>query len=796
MSRVSPIEDPMGACLMSPQVAPSPLGNALLAGDLVIARALVSDSSGSGSVCVTEEYRWKGALDPRYHTVACSYSLDLLVLAAKLGDETAVRSSISSSKEEDLANRNTALWFACRYNHSAIADQLFRTGASPDSSLFGVPCVHLSAYQGAAPLLSSFLQKQPDLSLLAMSGSVILDMGPDSSPVRFPDGALPLHLSAISPSPPPLDLLVPPDIGIDPVDSRGRSPLMYACKGGSGPCVRALIERGADLECESRGGKRGILYATRLGNTEVVELLVRSGAWLHTRDKKNRGVFFYAKDEEVANQIIGFVIKFRRESPHRLLPICELGTQGYTGAMGTFLDSLVTTPSEDMVQLDLSPLDTVPLEGGGSPTSLLGLFCEQSPSLSLFDSLLLRGYTEYHMKRYGYLFLAVMLLELTLYLVALSIALILGVKTVNANRATSPLEVFRLVCECYVALRWFLHATFEVVEWSIIFKNIYESLNNKSHKLTNLNPTKNSLFTSTFRATSDYVADSSNTIDYLLLTSAVAYLVARVLSILVDVRNVTAVFSVLVYFFSYFLLIRYVIVIPVIGTYLQTLFEALKDSLLFLLVFMIPLVQFSGMFYISYLAPPPQLNPFNSTRNYEGVRSSFDQEYYWLLLNGLRLLIEQGAIIKFNYLEVYNWLMVIVFMCFLFLTLLVMRSLFVGRISSNYKRINQVAMRFTTYRTLRFLKRIHTRSIYSLNILKIYQRSSKKEIQLKKREVRENHLSEFNRLFSKRRSESGYVRELEASVSQLRREVTRRLETQDRKLEELLECVRRLLQKE
>ena len=781
----------MGATFLPPQpLPPSPLAHALLSGDLELARSLSSDIFVSCSVCVTDEYQWKGSLDPRYHTVSCSYSLDLLVLAAKSGDEKTVRSLLSSGGEcQD--SWDTALWFSCRYNHADIADQLFRAGASPSFSLFGIPCVHLSAYHGAVPLLSRFLEKQPDLSLLAMSGSVIIDIRSDKPLVKFPDGALPLHLSALGPSPPPLDLLLPPDLGVDPVDRRGRSPLIYACKGGNSSCVRALMGKRANIEHETAGGKRGLLYAARLGNLEVLELLVRGGATLDPRDRKDRGVFFYAKDEEVANQILGFVLKFRRESAYWLLPILDLGPQGYTGTLGIFLDSLVSTPYEDMVQLDLSPLDTVPQGTGGSDT-LLGLFCDQSPSLPIFDSILLRTYTEYHMRLYGYLYLAAMMLELTLYLIALSIALILGVKTVAVNRATSPLEVLRLACECYVVIRWLLHATFEVVEWVIIFKNKCVALNKQTHKLTSLNPTKNSLLVSTFNATRDYIVDTSNTIDYLLLTSAVGYLIVRILSVFVNVMNATSVFAVVVYFLSYFLLIRYIIVIPVIGTYLQTLFEALKDSFLFLLVFMIPLLQFSGMLYISYLAPPPQKDLFNSTGKYGNVRTSFDGEYYWLLLNGLRLLIEQGAIIKFNYLEVYNWLMIVVFMCFLFLTLLVMRSLFVGRISSNYKRINQISMRYTTYRTLRFLKRIDTRSIYSLNILKIYQKSFKKEIRLKKAEVRARHPAEYNRLFSKRRSEIDFMRYLETSISELKREMRERLERQERKLEELLNCVRHL----
>ena len=744
------------------------------------------------SVCVSENYRLKTGVGEQYRTVSCSYNQDLLVIAAKAGDETTVREVLSS---HHVDTTDTALWFSCRYNHGLVAELLLERGASPAFTLCGVPCVHLVAFHSSLTLLTKFLDKHPDLlQLPVLSGTVILDLQTADTPlVKFRKGALPCHICAVGPAPslPLLELLIPPETGVDPVDSKGRTPLIYACKIGNAISARTLLDMRANVEHLSLRGKRSLLYAARSGDLEVVELLIKRQASLHTTDKLNRGVFFYARDEGVASDILECVLRYRREDTHTLLPICELASQGYTQTINSFLDSLISSPSEDTIQLNLEPLDSVPKDGERDET-LLSLFSELDPSLPLYDSLVLRGYTNHHMLRYGYVYLSGMILELLLYLAALSVALLLGVKTVDSNRVVTPLEWFRLACEVYVALRWLLHLAFEVVELVITFKNKLVAIDRTKHKLFSFNPTKNYLVISYLTAVKEYISDTNNSVDYLLLWSAFVYVCLRIISVFVSVNNTTTVFAVLIYFLSFLLLLRHVIVIPIIGTYLQTVYEALKDSILFLIVFCIPLFQFTGMLYLSYLAPPTDPNLFNTSGKYDSVRERFDGEYYWLLLNGVRLLVEQGAIIKFNYLEVYNWLMVIVFMSFAFLTVLVMRSLFVGRISSNYKRINQQALRYTTYRTLRFLRRLQTKSVYSLSGFK-YLLTNSKQIKLKKRQVRERHLSEFNRLFSNRKRESDYVRDLERSVSELKRELRERMDSQDRKLEEIVSSIKQLI---
>ena len=769
----------------------SELSNALLSEDIELAKTL-SSSQELRSVERCEEYLLKGAGDREYSPVSCGYKLDLLVLGAKLGDEPLVRHLLSLPNKEVGANMNTALWFACRENNVAIAELLLARGASPDYALFSTPCIHVSAVHAAAPLLSSLLAQRPALALLPMRGSVRLEVLPDRPPVTFPDGALPVHMSAFGrlSSLALLELLLPRALGVDAGDARGRSALIYASKGGNLFCLRALLRKRADIEHRSAGGKSSLLYAARDGRHSVLELLIRSGASPDARDAKNRGVFSHARDEEVASRILACFADLRGESPASRLPVRELAAQGYHRTLQELTDTMVSSPRDDTVRVDLGQLESVPSDREGQE-SLLALLCDMDPSLPIFESLALRSYADYHMARYGYAYLAVMTLELLLYLLALSLALILGVRAVDADRVSSPSERFRLAAEVYVAARWGLHGLFELLELGIIFRNKYVQLSGENFSLTTLHPSRNVLVLATLHALREYTTDLYNSIDVLVLLSALGYVILRVSSLFVSTAGSTSVFSVLVYFFSTCLVFRYVILIPGLGSYLQTLIEALKDSVLFMLVFCIPLFAFSGMFLLAYLAPPFSPTPANATGRYDAVRVRFDEDYVWLLLTGVRLLIEQGAIIKFNYLEEYNWLMVLVFMGFAFLTLLVMRTLFVGRISSEYKRINRIARRYATYRTLRFLIRLQTKSIYSLSILKLYIQKYEKQVYLTKEKVRYKHPGEFQRLFSTKGRGRDRVCELDRKLDLFRSEVLDRIQSQENKLDQIILLLQR-----
>ena len=378
-----------------------------------------------------------------------------------------------------------------------------------------------------------------------------------------------------------------------------------------------------------------------------------------------------------------------------------------------------------------------------------------------------------------------MMSELVFYLIVLSLALMLGVRHADVNRVSTPLEWLRVICEIYVLIRWGTLALFGIIEFGVILKHkyaqdIYLSLNK-------VQLSKNILKKATYYTLKKCLTDVSCTIDALVLFNALIYITLRSSSFFVSVGSSTTVFAVLVYFFSICILYRYVNMMPDIGPYLHILLFAMKDSIWFLLVFLIPLFSFTGMFYLATHAPPySKLSP-NSTGKYDRVREQFDEDYIWILLTGIRLLIEQGAIIKFNYLEVYNWLMVIVFMVFAFVSLLVMKTLYTGKITNEYKRIHELAKRHTTYRRLAFLMRLHTKSVYSLYFLKTYLQRYNKKVVLKKDKVRSEHPAEFQNIFCKKEQESVHSKQ-----DELRREVLERIHSQENKLDEVIRLIQNI----
>ena len=391
------------------------------------------------------------------------------------------------------------------------------------------------------------------------------------------------------------------------------------------------------------------------------------------------------------------------------------------------------------------------------------------------------------------------MLELIIYLTALSVALMLEVNYNDANKLATDYERFHLFCAVYVLLRLMLLAVVKIAQFGVIFKHKFTE--NIYLYETRFRPTKYRLEKATYLALKEYLTDASNAIDVLVLITALVYIVLRVSSVFVYVGSSTPLFAVLLYFFSICITFRYLIVIHGLGNYLQTLLFAVRDSIWFTMVFLISLIAFSGMFFISINAydyiTPNGMNGTNGTNDtsptqprYHGLRVNYDGEYMWILLTGIRLLLEQGAMIKFNYLEVYNWLMVVVFMLFAFVTLLVLRTLYIAKITSEYKRIHELAKRYSTYRRLKFLIKLHSKSIYSLNFLKNYLQKYRKNIVLKKDKVRSQHPAEFQSLFSKKEQENVY-----SKLEELRREVLERIQTQENKLDEVIRLIQQANQK-
>lgn len=124
-------------------------------------------------------------------------------------------------------------------------------------------------------------------------GGYKADMGEEPE-VRYIGS--PLHF-AVAGKPDMVTTLL--DLGVPP-DYRGRNdyitPLADACaqfRSSSMPCIKILVDRGADIKQLSKNGDSLLHYAMELGtqNKELLEYLIKSGLDIYQKNKKGRSVF-------------------------------------------------------------------------------------------------------------------------------------------------------------------------------------------------------------------------------------------------------------------------------------------------------------------------------------------------------------------------------------------------------------------------------------------------------------------------------------------------------------------------
>jgi ankyrin repeat protein len=73
---------------------------------------------------------------------------------------------------------------------------------------------------------------------------------------------------------------------VNRTDQHGWSPLMEAVFGGHAETIGALIERGADVNTKDRAGWTPLMEAASKGHTEIVKTLLAGGADVNARNIK------------------------------------------------------------------------------------------------------------------------------------------------------------------------------------------------------------------------------------------------------------------------------------------------------------------------------------------------------------------------------------------------------------------------------------------------------------------------------------------------------------------------------
>lgn len=74
------------------------------------------------------------------------------------------------------------------------------------------------------------------------------------------------------------------DVNARESDQDGWTALLYAAENHRNEIVKALLEKGADVNMADGNGRTALIIASRLGNRDIVQGLLAKGANVHTRD--------------------------------------------------------------------------------------------------------------------------------------------------------------------------------------------------------------------------------------------------------------------------------------------------------------------------------------------------------------------------------------------------------------------------------------------------------------------------------------------------------------------------------
>ena len=193
-------------------------------------------------------------------------------------------------------------------------------------------------------------------------------------------------------------------------------------------------------------------------------------------------------------------------------------------------------------------------------------------------------------------------------------------------------------------------------------------------------------------------------------------------------------FAAFLYFSRSLEIVKLLTVSP-FGIYVHTIWTTLSGDLpKFIFIVAISLFSFSGNYlqilhgikigltclhigtlFISLRAPSGDY--YNQTlpvSEMDALRNDGKTFYWWLLLTSFRLLIEQGSVVKVDYITIFNWFSVIVFFLMLGWILLILRVIFIAHVSNTYSVSRNRAERYVTSYKLDFLLKMHENSLIAL----------------------------------------------------------------------------------
>ncbi|MBX3170542.1 MAG: ankyrin repeat domain-containing protein [Candidatus Eremiobacteraeota bacterium] len=220
----------------------------------------------------TSEFKaiWEGCLD-RLTEPFLDPEARTVYTATLGGDSYSIRQILQNHPEwvnqKDASGWNLLQW-SCFFGHERMVEAFLAQGASVDEITDEWPPLHIAcrwAHRRLIALLANKAQTQNQLTK---------------------QGWHPLHRCSQNGDSRLMELLTAKDLEIDPVNDRGDTPLLLACRLGHYLMAVGLVARGADVnKVNGMSGRSPLHEAAYVGHRAIAECLIHNGAKIDARDR-------------------------------------------------------------------------------------------------------------------------------------------------------------------------------------------------------------------------------------------------------------------------------------------------------------------------------------------------------------------------------------------------------------------------------------------------------------------------------------------------------------------------------
>ena len=570
-------------------------------------------------------------------------------------------------------------------------------------------------------------------------------------------------------------------------EKKGKTPALVAAENGKDGCIHILAAAGANLDQRDKQGNAPLIVAAGQGHTNTVKELIINGASFDVTDNER----YNALEKAILSKKDGAAAIFIRLAPQmdyidyyrNTIEISMLKIVRYrlTETLKALLDRMVVQPdplnaTEWVVKtgyLDIDSAGKTPEDEGyeRNKTFLLQCIAGLHDEEASYHGTI-RLLVDKKMKRFGNVILGTKITSYVLFLLALAYSLIQGsYEPIQINYLSNPASSFRLFTVIIVVSYFLFNLVTEAAEFFRVARLTYRYLKDKKkdrkkerqraetieidqvapndddsdddddviedilpmpkrkYKKQSLKGKLNDFFV--IRVFSNFFSDRSNYLDVLGLFTLFLYIVLRA-----STESTQWILATLTFLINGLRLFRLLALLPDLGPYTNIIYKILViDVPLFLSLFIITLLIFTGSFFVSLRIPYTAEGFLNASlpTNTDRV-SGVDNEVQWVFLSGLRVLLE-GNVYEGQYLyRQLNWFAGSLYLGFLFLIVVVYLNVFIAQLSDRYGNVKRFAEKNFAWNRLKFIVQVERISLLSICI-DFRKRYYTKEILINKEEL-------------------------------------------------------------